>query len=213
MTKTSRARLSGVVAVLVVLGAFFGSYQSWKKTQTDAAKEVEAIRMERELAVAEAKLNAEHFARVEAELKAKLSRDSTVMTMRDSADHGYLELDYLGKVLIWNAALERWTGYTQSEMIGHTLERVMSPEDYEPHSTNYVQWIQVEDTKISTLRLECKLINKNGKRVSVIVTARKVPAEIPGEQPRALGMIDRPRQVLDLSKHEQDEVPHAAPGK
>jgi PAS domain S-box-containing protein len=216
MNRKNRTILATTIAVFVVIGSGVGAFQAWKKTQADAAKEVAAAKMaaqlatdhaelaktERELAIAEAKLAVERAARIEAQLNAKAVQETAITVLRDSADHGYMELDYEGKVLVWNASLTRLTGYSEAEMLGHTLEKVMAPEDYIPHSQSYPEWIKAEDSKITTLRLECRLIDKAGKKHKVIVTARKVPASMLGEQPRAIGLIDQPRHTLDLTQEQ-----------
>ena len=195
MTQTSRKSLqflSWGVAIALGLG---GYYAARVKTQAESQRDIELARKSVALVESQRKL-------VEAKLASRAAEDSALMVMRESAGHGYMELDKAGRVDVWNPALAAWTGYSESEMKGHTLAKVMDPDDYAKHSAAYPRWIQAEDSKITTLRLECRLLAKDGKKIPVIVTARKVPVvEGVGDQlPKAIGLIDRPKTVLDLTQ-------------
>lgn len=157
-------------------------------------KAVAKAKTETELARTKAKL-------AEMKLTVEGAEDNALLAMRESAGHGYMELDKDSRVIDWNPALVEWTGYALEEMKGQTLARVMAPEDYAKHSAAYPNWIAADDSRITTLRLDCKLVAKDGRKIPVIVTARKVPAVegVGDELPKAMGLIDRPKTVLDLT--------------
>lgn len=163
-------------------------------------KQQEQMAAKAELAQAEAALARSERQLFQAQLHARTVEDEALAAMRESADHGFMALDAAGRVVRWNPALEKWTGYTQAEMLGHTLEKVMPPDEYAAHSKNYGPWITADSSNKKTLKLECTLISKTGGLVRVQVTARKVPLVGEGHASYAIGLVDRPRNVVDLTK-------------
>jgi PAS domain S-box-containing protein len=141
----------------------------------------------------------------EQEIAERDAVDAAINALREGADHGHVVIDANGRVLAFNPALEKWTGYTLEEMRGGTLERLMSPEAWARHDAAYQAFIADDANLNKTVRVECELVPKDpAKRpVAVWLTARVV--QPPGKPRVAIALVDRANRVLEISNKSEDE--------
>ena len=140
--------------------------------------------------------------RIEAETKmaAMSIVDAAVEEMRHGAGHGYIAIDAAGDVLEMNPAIEAWTGWTEKEMLGESLERLMHPADWKLHQARYLAFLADKKNLGKTVRLTCRLKKRDApegaRGMLVEVTARA--ADVPGLGMIGLAFVDRDRQVIEV---------------
>lgn len=129
-------------------------------------------------------------------------REAAILAMRDSADHGYAILDDQGRVIEWNPALERWTGYLEAEMIGKDILALMAEEHRVPHQRGYASIINDPQAIGKVFSISCELRPRAEDKppLRVLVIARVVKANVPGSKPYAIALINRERDVLELQR-------------
>lgn len=66
----------------------------------------------------------------QAEAQARSQAASIELASRDSSDWGVILLDKQGRVGSWSSGAMRLLGFEQSEMVGQTLDRICSPEEF-----------------------------------------------------------------------------------
>lgn len=76
-----------------------------------------------------------------------------------------------GVVWLWNPAMELLTGYTEQEMVGGTIERIMPYEMWEQHKAAFAEAIRTRGDGITT-RVECDVTASNGDVIPVEVSVR-----------------------------------------
>jgi two-component system CheB/CheR fusion protein len=70
-------------------------------------------------------------ARRQAEEHARVNEARMRMVAESTDDYAIITLDAEGRTTSWNKGAERMFGYTEAEMLGHTLEALFTPEDVE----------------------------------------------------------------------------------
>ena len=68
-------------------------------------------------------------ARRQAEELARASEARMRMVAESASDYAIITMDAEGRATSWNRGAERMFGYTETEMLGQTLERLFTPED------------------------------------------------------------------------------------
>ena len=198
-TRWTWVLFTGFLAACCAIVAIGRLYR--KETERAEALQAKNIAAEELVKANKAKIiAAEELARTRAELLNHIEQeDKVIESLRETAEHGYMALDKEGKVTKWNPGMTVLTGKSKEEMLGHDLRGIMDEEAYQRHAAAYEPWIKAVETDQQTLRLECILINqKTGIRYKVFITARKVLIE--GMEPYAVGLVDRRKDVLDLTK-------------
>ncbi|MGJ7918670.1 PAS domain S-box protein, partial [Massilia sp. LXY-6] len=69
--------------------------------------------------------------RRQAEERARVNEARMRMVAESTHDYAIITLDAEGRTTSWNKGAERMFGYTEAEMLGHTLETLFTPEDRE----------------------------------------------------------------------------------
>lgn len=132
----------------------------------------------------------------EAERDARSDFEAATDDLRDGANHGNIVIDVEGRVVGWNAAMVRWTGYTTAEMTGRTLERVMPPEKWEQHRLRYAKFMSDPKNIGRRVPLVCEMLPKPGSGLEpfwVEITARAVRPR--GRPLMAVAFVDRERVI------------------
>lgn len=125
-------------------------------------------------------------------------KQTAEQALMDSLDHGYAILDSQGRVLEWNAALERWTGWTRTMMLGKTLQPLMSTKHWCDHNKSFKEAIQEKSIDGRTIRINCDInpLDKTKSPIPVEVSVRMVrPAH--GE-PFCVSFIDQSKNVVKI---------------
>lgn len=158
-------------------------------------KAIERDQIEYELARAKAE---------NAELKVKEMSAEVQATeaLRESAQHGYAILDHRGRVKKWNAALVKWTGYEEAELLGKDIGMLMAPDKAANHAHGYAAMIGDPASLGKTFVVECELKPRAPEKppLRVKVSARVVKADVPNAKPYAIALIDRSRSVVELGQ-------------
>lgn len=184
-----------------------------RERQKNAATRAENVAIAGLRDAAESKLAAAQAELIEAraireQQAAKLAdiaaRDQALAPLHEVLGHGVMRIDADGRVLEWNKTLENWTGWTAEEMFGHTLERVMRPDDYADHAAGYPKWLTDPNSDITTIYLDCDLLPRDRAKppVPVRVGASKIEQIGDGVPPIAIGLIHLRENIADLTKGE-----------
>lgn len=70
---------------------------------------------------------------VDAERRAKQNESWLAAIYTSVKDFSFFTLDAVGRVASWNTSVERVTGFTEDEALGHTLARFYAPDQFAPH--------------------------------------------------------------------------------
>jgi two-component system CheB/CheR fusion protein len=69
--------------------------------------------------------------RRQAEEQARVNEARMRMVAESTHDYAIITMDAEGRATSWNKGAERMFGYTEAEMLGHTLDQLFTPEDRE----------------------------------------------------------------------------------
>lgn len=89
----------------------------------------------------------------------------------NSSDYPVAVLSEDGIVWLWNPAMELLTGYTERDIVGGTVERLMPYEKWEQHKAAFEKAIRERGDGITT-RVECDVVAANGDVIPVEVSVR-----------------------------------------
>ena len=115
------------------------------------------------------------------------------LALTASTNHGWVMLDKTGLVVEWNQAMENWTGRTRDEMVGQTLESIMSPESWEKHRKAYDLEAENGGHKLSggkVIRIDCDVVNKLTKETIPIRVSVRLVEDNDGKSPWAVGFVE-----------------------
>lgn len=186
------AKWHWVWVTIALIGGAVGLQQTYRKVASDA--QIAADLAAAKAALAQAKVD-------------ELEQTNLVLySLREAANVGYLQLDDQCRVQVWNATMARWSGRTEEEMLGQTLEKAISPNSWAKYDADYADWINVARDRsaagkplVGTLIVNCDIIpaDPSKKPIPVRVTARAVFAN---NTLRMIGLVDRQRNVRDLTQ-------------
>lgn len=75
--------------------------------------------------------------------------------------------DTSGKITLWNAAAERFFGYSAAEVLSQTLDLIIPEAQRKRHWEGYSQVMRTGVTKYGTQVLRVPAIRKDGSRFSI----------------------------------------------
>lgn len=78
--------------------------------------------------------------------------------------------DTSGKITLWNAAAERFFGYSAAEVLSQTLDLIIPEAQRKRHWEGYSQVMRTGVTKYGTRVLRVPAIRKDGSRFSIAFT-------------------------------------------
>jgi PAS domain S-box-containing protein len=121
-----------------------------------------------------------------------------VLDLQASDTYGLARLDSQGRVIEWNKALEKWTGYTQQEMLGQTLHSVMEPEVADRHQKAFEKAMHSEFDPEKLTVVRCKITNRDQTKPPqpVLVSVRAFPEGRNG--PYATAMVSLEKNVEEI---------------
>lgn len=118
----------------------------------------------------------------------------------DSRDTMVVILDRQGRVAKWNPAAVRFSGYTEDEMLGQTLERVMTPQGWAIHAPGFKRFMTDPKSKGRVLIVPCDLVGNDGVHTRMRVRVQAI-CEIDGDGFRnALALCDKASKVIEPSR-------------
>jgi PAS domain S-box-containing protein len=167
-------------------------------------EKAEADRIELALKHAEA----DHLlAEAQVKLDVLNAREEGTAFLRESANFGYAILDENGNVVLWNGALARWTGYTDSEMIGNDVLKLMPEDKRALHQDSYKKIISDPKSLKTVYKIHCTLIPKDPteKPFEVIINVRVVKVKSTNEI-QAIALIDLPYRIKEMGKVNVEEI-------
>lgn len=116
----------------------------------------------------------------------------------NGSDYGFAILDSDERVVKWNAALERWTGYMAADTIGNRITFMMAPDAAARHHDAFVKTINDPTAAGKTQIVNCTLVAKDGIEIPVQVSVRVVyPRD--GRSAYAVASIDQQRRVVEVN--------------
>lgn len=121
---------------------------------------------------------------------------AVIRELHDNSNYSVAILDHEGRVVKWNAAMESLSGYTESEMLGRTLEHLMPPEQAKRHNEALMHSMEDEQSQTELRRVQCNLVKKDGTSIPVEVTVRVVQPV--GLAPYSVAHVDLHKQIIDL---------------
>ena len=121
--------------------------------------------------VIESQQRAEHEAR---------SREAELAAVIEHANDAYISLDQHGIVRAWNRLAEETFGWSASEAVGRSLERLIIPAEMgHAHRIGMARYLEKGEAKMLGRRLELPALRKDGSRLIVEVRIRAL--EIAGK--------------------------------
>jgi PAS domain S-box-containing protein len=116
-----------------------------------------------------------------------------------SSDDAIVGKDMQSRVVSWNAGAERMFGYSQAEMLGQPVTRLISPD--RPGEETLV----MEDVKLGKVRhFETVRVHKDGRKIEVSLTISPIHSasgEIVGVSSIARDVTERKRSQEALERH------------
>ena len=85
----------------------------------------------------------------------------------DSALDGMIVIDSSGTVLLYNAACERLFGYTEQEVLGSNVKRLMTPPDRENHDSYLRNYLRSGEAKVIGIGRDVTGRRKDGSTVPI----------------------------------------------
>jgi PAS domain S-box-containing protein len=180
--KKSHRQICGLVCWTLALVFFsVGLVQANRKTIAEQAKAA----AEREQAARD--------------LAAATSKEQAVNALIDSAVYGMAIVDQSGRIVSWNLAMARLSGWPTEEAIGKNLAGLIPEEMRQRHSDAFRRAMADPKAHQQTQVVECAIQPRDLKKkpVPVRVTVRVVNA---AKGPYAIATIDRQRSVVELDE-------------
>ncbi len=102
-------------------------------------------------------------------IRDKLSeRDSLLGAITDAAVDPFIMLDDAGRITFWNKAATKLLGYTESEVIGKNLHRLIAPERYwGRHDTAFPKFVATGEGAAVGKTIELHARHRNGDEFPV----------------------------------------------
>ena len=75
-----------------------------------------------------------------------------------------------GSIVLWNAAAERIFGYTESEVLGHSLDVIIPERFRDRHWEGYRQVMRTGQTRYGAEVLRVPAVHKDGRALSIAFT-------------------------------------------
>ncbi len=126
--------------------------------------------------------------------KAEQAR-SFLASLVDSSDDAVVGKDLTGTIVSWNAGATRMFGYTEQEIVGEPVTKLISPD--RPHEETQV----IEDVKRGQIRhFETVRVGKSGDHIDVSVTASPVR----GEDGQIIGISSIARDITERKRSERE---------
>jgi PAS domain S-box-containing protein len=117
----------------------------------------------------------------------------------NSSDDAIIGKDLQSKVVSWNTGAERMFGYTEAEMIGAPITRLLSPDRPDEESNILQEVVRGEIRHFETVR-----IRKDGLAIDVALTVspiKNAAGQIIGLSSSARDITDRKRAQAALERH------------
>lgn len=135
------------------------------------------------------------------ELEAMAEVQEVLHAFINFSNYGMGVLDYDDLVKLWNPALERLTGYTEAEMIGKTIERVMTREEWVSHEREFSRAVTVPRSQSQVIEKPCKVLTKDGREVPVQVRIYMVRPKRKGAKPYSIAFINPVSTIVKLPEN------------
>lgn len=136
----------------------------------------------------------EEAARKERDRAAMVERHKGVMSLLESTSHGFLVLDKRARVVEWNRALELWTGWRETDMIGRRVAEILSAESAARHAIRFSAIVRSEPGKMWDAMESIVLHKTTNEPVRLVVSARLIPSTFDPEQLYVIGMVERDKE-------------------
>ena len=108
------------------------------------------------------------------------SREAELAAVIEQANDAYISLDEHGIVRAWNRLAEETFGWSASEALGRTLDRLIMPAEMgHAHRVGMARYLEKGEAKMLGRRLELPALRKDGS--SLIVEVRVRALEIAGK--------------------------------
>src|ERR1039458_5162590 len=137
----------------------------------------------------------------------KESPHPLLRTILQSIRDAVVTTDANARIIGWNKAAEVLTGWSKSEAVGKTIEKVINLREYGTDSprTNPVYIALKEDRVVDTVEnsTHALLVGKDGRRVGVHLRAIPLPAEgteTPAESAQCLLVLFDASEALRLAE-------------
>jgi PAS domain S-box-containing protein len=137
----------------------------------------------------------------DAEVAALEAREDALSSLLYGTNYGYAVLDWKGRVMLWNPALEKWTGYSQADLLGKNLLALMPAEKQKLHADGYEKVINDPNAAGKTFQVFCELVPRTtgSEPIRVQVNIRVLRPKNGSGHPCAVAMVDRVRSMVRLS--------------
>lgn len=188
--------LGWVIPCAILTGAaVYSQYQTQAWRARVNAKQEALDTLERKIQDTQKELDSKRL-----ELQDVDKLNEALEDVRDAANHVFIMLDTEGRVIVWNKGAERVTGWTQEEMMGQTLERLMPAEIYPQHRDALIARISDKSQWRKVSRVQCELIYKDDAkpRRDWIITVRVVQSVRHPDRPSMMALLDKPENVTTL---------------
>lgn len=149
------------------------------------------------------------YRRERARAEALGDREAAIMALINSASYGFVILDEDGRVREWNSAMERLSGFSRDEMLGHDVLGLMPPEKSHEHRVAFAKAVTDPGASKRVQFVDCLLQPKDkGKSpISVRVSVRVVRASRDGTNaPYAIAHVDRASRIVELPPEQPDGI-------
>lgn len=153
-------------------------------------------------------------ARRRAEELARASEARMRMVAESTWDYAIVSLDAEGRTTGWNKGAEKMFGYTEAEMLGHTLERLFTPEDREAGARDGEMQRARADGRAETERWQ---LRKDGSRLYVSGVTSPLGkdaeygyAKIARDETERIRQMTERDEAFDLEHRERAGAEHAA---
>lgn len=137
-----------------------------------------------------------------AQLATMGDRELAEQSLLESGNYGRAILDYKGRVMEWNKALEKWTGYSKGELLGKTILDVIPTEMRQSHEEAFAKAVADPNSSKKVQVVSCKLVPKDPakKPIPVRVTVLVVRPPIPDQPPYVIANIYRQSSVIEMDE-------------
>ncbi len=132
-----------------------------------------------------------------------LQRTAEVKDLYDKAPTGYHSLNAEGCYVNINQTLLNWLGYTQEEILGHSIKEFLTPESFETFKQNFPNFKRLGHIH----DLEMEFIRKDGSTFLALVNATAVYDEHGNYLVSRSTVIDiTQRKKIELALRESEET-------
>src|SRR5262245_21069072 len=99
-----------------------------------------------------------------------------------AAGDAIIAADMDGKILLWNPAAERSSGFTTEDALGHSLDLIIPERWRHRHREGYQRVMQTGQTRYGTEVLRVPALHKDGHTLSIAFTVALLHAADGGIQ-------------------------------